>query len=303
MSVADGQVRAGDGLQPCLAELVALATDVRLRARHRRPLRSDQPGQRASRLAGRGMDHADSRPYAPGDEARHVDWRVSARSSQLYSKRFHAERERMCLVLADPHPAQFFGTRQRFKSVQAARVGAAAAWWAMGQGDRVGLLDSASNTPLLAGTGQAAVMRVLQGLVQAYRQPPALPAQPLSVHLEQAARLCRGGTLVLVADIARTAAVPASVWQACSRHLQLHVVSVFDVLELEPPRQALRLSADDGVQRVDFSRPALRQAWLAQYQQPLQALQALSGPRLKAHVVMTDEPADAWLPQPVPEVA
>jgi len=292
----------GDGIRPLLSELVALAAAVRLRARHRL-LRTPQPGQRASRLAGRGMDHADSRPYVAGDEARHVDWRVSARSSQLYSKRFHAERERLCLLLVDPHPAQFFGTRQRFKSVQAARVAAAAAWWATQQGDRLAMLDTRTPAPIAAGGGQAAVMRVLQGLVQAYQQPPAMPAQALTHWLEQAARLCRGGTLVVVADIQRAAQVPAAVWQACTRHLQLHVVVVFDALELSPPMQALRLSGLDGVQRVDFSQPAVRQAWLAQSQGPLQALQALVVARMQVHCVMGDDAADGWLPQRPVEAA
>lgn len=290
------QGAAGDGLQPGLAELVALAADVRLRARHR-PLRSPLPGQRASRLAGRGMDHADSRPYVAGDEARHVDWRVTARSGQLYSKRFHAERERLCLLLMDVQPGQFFGTRVRLKSVQAARGLAAAAWWAQQQGDRLAVLDNAGSPPVLAGGGQAAVMRVLQALVQGYAQAPAADGQPpLASLLEQAARLCRGGTVVLATDAQRAAAVPRQVWQACCRHLQLHLLVLVDALEIDPPPRRLSLAGTDGVQQLDFSRAAVRARWQAHTVEPLQALQALQVVGMQVHCLMTDAAADSWLP-------
>lgn len=281
---------------------MALGSSVRLRARRRsvNPLIS---GQRASRLAGRGMDHADSRPYVAGDEARHVDWRVTARSGQMHSKRYHAERERVCLLLLDPQPAQFFGTRQRFKSVQAARVGAAAAWWALQQGDRLALLDTGNGLPIRAGSGKPAVMRVLQALVQAYQHPPEQAAQGLQAHLESAARLARAGTLVVITDIARAALVPRSVWQACSRHLQLHLLLLADALELAPPTQALRLAGPDGTQLLDFSDSAVRQQWSQHFQLPLRQLQAMSLATVQVHCLMSDAPADAWLPQTPVEVA
>ena len=297
MSQPLSQAAAGEGLQPSLAELVALAADVRLRAHHR-PLRSSLAGQQLSRLAGRGMDHADSRPYVAGDEARHVDWRVTARTGQLYSKRFHAERERLCLLLMDVQPGQFFGTRVRLKSVQAARGLAAAAWWAQLQGDRLALLDNVGSPPLLAGRGQAGVMRVLQALVQGYGQAPAAPLpHGLTGLLEQATRLCRGGTVVLATDAQRAAAVPRQVWQACCRHLQLHLLVLVDALEIDPPARPLLLAGVDGVQRLDFARAAVRAQWRAHTVEPLQALQALQVPGMQVHCLMTDDAADSWLPQ------
>ena len=302
MSRLPHALASGDGLRPQLAELVALAADVRQRAR-RQPRAAIRPGQRASRPLGRGMDYADSRPYVAGDEARHVDWRVTARSGQLYSKRFEAERDRVCLLLVDPQPVQFFGTRQRLKSVQAARVGAAAAWWAQQQGDRLALLDTASAVPLQAGRGQPAVMRVLQALVQLYAQAPQTPVGTLVKQLEQAARLCRAGNLVVITDVSRAAQVPVTVWQACSRHLQLHLLLVFDALELEPPATALHLSGLDGQQWVDFSQPRIRQQWVEQFLLPLRRLQAMPVAGMHVHRLMSDDAADGWLPSALARVA
>src|SRR5690606_30309855 len=82
------------------------------------------------------MEYAESREYAPGDEVRHIDWRVTARSGRPHTKMFQAERERLTLVVADTAPALYFGTRVRFKSVQAARAAAMATWVGVRDGGR-----------------------------------------------------------------------------------------------------------------------------------------------------------------------
>jgi len=100
------------------------------------------------------MEYAESREYAQGDDARHIDWRLTARSGKPHTKLFQAERERLTLVVADTAPALYFGTRTRFKSVQAARAGAVAVWASVRDGDRVaalrGSLKEAPVPPRLA---------------------------------------------------------------------------------------------------------------------------------------------------------
>lgn len=294
MSVALAAAGQGNGLYPVLEELLALRPAVAGDPRRRPPAHA--PGTLASRQAGRGMDHADTRPYLPGDESRHVDWRVTARTGQLHSKQFHAEREHLCLLLADPQPAQFFATRARFKSVQCARAGAAAAWWAAGLGDRVALIDSASGQTCPAGSGTPAVMRVLQGLVQAYAAAPTAPARPLEPLLQQAARLGRGGTVVVLAEPARALTVPLAEWQACARHASVHLVLVNDVLELAPPAQCLHLATPAGPQRVDLRQRRQRERWLAHAAVPRQTLLGWQVPGLRVHGLMTDDDPAGWLP-------
>ena len=116
-----------DGIVPTLAELVALRDAARARSPARRG-RFGVSGQAPSPLRGRGMEYAESREYAQGDDARHIDWRVTARTGRMHTKVFHAERDRVTLLLADTAPTLYFGTRRCFKSVQAARAGAA---WTM----------------------------------------------------------------------------------------------------------------------------------------------------------------------------
>src|SRR6476619_1116404 len=114
-----------DGVTPTLAELIALRASAQGR---RTPLRGRHgvSGHALSPQRGRGMEYAESREYSIGDDARHIDWRLTARSGKPHTKLFQAERERLTLIVADTAPAIYFGTRTRFKSVQAARAGAVA---------------------------------------------------------------------------------------------------------------------------------------------------------------------------------
>ena len=95
-------------------------------------------GDYFSRLRGRGMEFDEVRAYQPGDDIRHMDWRVTARTSKPHTKLYHEERERPVFILVDYNPNMFFGTRVAFKSVLAAQIAAVFGWAAVKNGDRVG---------------------------------------------------------------------------------------------------------------------------------------------------------------------
>ena len=202
MAVESPDLLHGDGLVPTLAELVALrGTAVRPPAPKRG--RIGQAGQAPSPLRGRGMEYAESREYVAGDDARHIDWRVTARSGRTHTKLFQAERERVTLIVADTDPALYFGTRTRFKSVQAARVGAVAAWSAQRRGDRIAALrGSLHEAPIPPAGGTRGVLRVLDALGRWYAAPQAEDAG-LEHALQQATRVLRPGGRLLLCSLAR----------------------------------------------------------------------------------------------------
>lgn len=250
-----------DGLQPTLAELVALRGIAQGRGVPRRA-RAGQRMQAPSPMRGRGMEYAESREYTRGDDARHIDWRVTARTGQAHTKVFQAERERLTLLVADTAPSLYFGTRVRFKSVQAARAGALAAWAAMRDGDRLAALrGSAREAPLPPAGGQRGALRVLDALCRWYAAPPA-DDEGLVVALEHARRLLRPGSRVVVlADPASAAQVPSHRWAGLRAHNDVVLLLFTDPLEVAPP--ALRLPFLTGQRRVslDLAATAQRQHW------------------------------------------
>ena len=290
-----------DGIVPTLAELVAL----RAAAQGRRPPRRGRygsSGQALSPLRGRGMEYAESREYAQGDDARHIDWRLTARSGKPHTKLFQAERERLTLLVTDTAPSLYFGTRTRFKSVQAARAGAVAAWTAIRDGDRIAALrGSMKEAPVAPAAGPRGALRVLDALVRWYAQPPQDDAG-LAVALDHARRLLRPGSrLIVLADPASVAAIPANRWPALSAHSEVILLLLVDALERQPPQSALPFAVgDDGHRRrveLDLATAAQRQRWHREFMAPVEAaLQQLPARGVRVQSLAGDAPSDAWLP-------
>ena len=83
------------------------------------------------------MEYEESRKYAAGDDARMIDWRVTARTGTAHTKVFREDRQRSVHLLVDMSSTMKFGTRVAFKSVVAAEAAALIAWTALQQGDLV----------------------------------------------------------------------------------------------------------------------------------------------------------------------
>jgi uncharacterized protein (DUF58 family) len=246
----------GDGrTRVALAELIALrarSARVRLAPMLSRAVRG---GQQSSRLYGRGMDYAESRIYQAGDDVRRLDWRLTARSGKLHTKLFQEDREGSLLILLDTHASMHFGTRVRFKSVQAARAAASAAWYASRAGERVGMMALGRvQQRLRAQAGSRGALAVCGALadwdaVPAVRADTPAP-ESLSNALSRATGVLHGASRVLLISDGFTCD-PA----ARQRLLDLHrraavsVLVVADVLELglaPPGRYPLE---HDGVRR------------------------------------------------------
>jgi uncharacterized protein (DUF58 family) len=289
------QPQVADGLVPTLAELVAL----REVARSRQPAargRHGVSGQAPSPMRGRGMEYAESREYARGDDARHVDWRLTARSGRMHTKLFQAERERLTLIVADTAPALYFGTRVRFKSVQAARAGAVAAWAAITDGDRVAALrGSPSEPPVPPAGGARGALRVLDALARWYAAAPADDAG-LADALGRARRLLRPGSrLVVLADAGSLDAVPDAAWAMVGSH-EVVVLSIDDPLEREPPRQRVPLHADGRRMDLDLGSADQRRRWRDTFSAPAQrAAERLGARGVRLVRLSTSAPSQSWL--------
>ena len=287
------------GVVPELRELIALRALVQGR-RAARQGRHGAHGHALSNLRGRGMEYAESREYAIGDDARHIDWRLTARSGKAHTKLFQAERERLTLVVADTAPALYFGTRVRFKSVQAARAGALAAWLAVRDGDRIAAIrGSMREPPVPATSGPRGALRVLDALVRWYAAPPADDAG-LLVALEHARRLLRPGSRLLVlADPASVAALPPTLWPALSLHSDVTVLLLVDPVETEPPVASLPFRLADGARLLlGLESRTVRDRWHRVFAAQVAATAALLQRHgVRALVLPADAQSDAWLPR------
>nr|WP_246505688.1 DUF58 domain-containing protein [Coralloluteibacterium stylophorae] len=250
-----------------------------------------------SRVRGRGMDYAESRPYAAGDDARHIDWRLTARSGRAHTKIFHAERERVTLVVCDTAPAMYFGTRVCFKSVQAARAAALVAWAAQRSGDRIAVLRGGSEPPVRPAGGSRGALRALDAFARFYAVRPADDAG-LDPALAAAGRLLHPGSrVVLTADAASLEAVSDARLSLLAAHHDLIVLLLADPLELAPPAARLAFSAGGERHLLDLAGASGRQRWQARFGDTIEAARArLVRLGAIARVLRTDESPEAILP-------
>ena len=250
-----------------LIALAALAHGASL-ARSRRST-ALHAGGNASRWRGRGVDFRESRIYQPGDEIRHMDWRVTARSGKPHTKVFEEEREQGLLLAMDLNPGMRFGTRVRFKSVQAARAAALLAWMASAAGDRVGALGFGGgiDAEVKPTGGRRGVLRVLRALRDWDAGADEVGQAPLSQALSRVRRVLRPGMrLVLLSDgFSADPLAEQLLPQIAGRH-EIALVLLRDALELAPPppgHYAVHLGAERRV--LDFSDAQVRAAWLQRF--------------------------------------
>lgn len=275
---ASGAALAGDGLvHASVDELLALRFQVP-RVRAGRRARAATSGQHRSQVHARGVDYAESRIYQPGDDIRVMDWRVTARTGKPHTKLFLEERERALVLLLDLNPGMRFGTRVRFKSVQALRIAALAAWMTVASGDRVGAqVFGRQNAWIRPRGGSRGVLAMIRELLRLDRDLGA-GEQSLSAAITQLQRrLHGGGRVLLVSDGFSCDPRAATAMRRLRRQADVAIVGVADRLEMAPPAVS-QLAVASGKQRLrlQLAHRAEREAFMAAVGQGRQRLDALA---------------------------
>lgn len=244
-------------------ELIALRQRVAHAAARQTLHATAQAGQRTTRHRGQGMDYLESRAYQAGDDVRHLDWRLTARSGNLHTKVFQEEGEHQVMLLVDTHASMRFGTRECFKSVQAARAAALIAWQVARIGGRVGALAfGACRQTQPTASGQRGALGVCGALARwdgVMREPGA--GETLSSALRRMRPLLgNAGHVVLVSDGHSCDASASAMLAHWRRRMRVSVLLVTDPLESEcPPAGRYPLICADRRVMVDLDNARARE--------------------------------------------
>ncbi len=183
-------------------------------------------GSHRSPYTGTGAEFQQMRPYLPGDDLKHLDWKHYARTDRLYTRVHRATTEWPVMVALDTSRSMAYADGRGVTKLQVARLLAAAlAYLLVQQGEAVGLVahDDVATTALAARTGRSHLVRVLGSLGRL----EARGGTDLDGDLRRAAaRLGRRGCVVLISDV-----YGADGWTAALRELRRmgHEVVVFHV--------------------------------------------------------------------------
>jgi uncharacterized protein (DUF58 family) len=124
-------------------------------------------GSYTSVFKGQGLAFREVRQYQRGDDVRKIDWNVTARMSEPFVKVFVEERELTVMLVVDASGSELFGTVRAPKSQVAGEVAALAAFSAIHNNDRVGLVLASDHIEKLVPPkkGDKHVLRVVREIL------------------------------------------------------------------------------------------------------------------------------------------
>ena len=154
-------------------------------------------GEYESAFKGRGMEFEEVREYRPGDDIRHIDWKVTARMGHPFIKVHKEERELTVMLVVDVSSSGAFGTGHKQKNEVAAELAALLAYTAIKSNDRVGLVIFSDRIEryIPPKKGSAHVWRVIREILS-FR--PTRRSTDLEGALEYLSKVLRRRSVVFV---------------------------------------------------------------------------------------------------------
>lgn len=173
-------------------------SSIELRARS--VVEGSMHGMHRSPYLGMSVEFATHREYTPGDDLRHLNWKLYARHDRLYVKEYDADTNLNLYLMVDASASMACANTGRSKLQYAATLAAALAHLALTQRDAVGLTLFADRVlaHLSPRARQARFDEVLATLANAEVRPASDNARALH---QAAGLLGRRGIVVVFSDL------------------------------------------------------------------------------------------------------
>ncbi len=249
-------------------------------------------GLHRSARTGVSIEFAEHKEYSPGDDPRHLDWRVLGRLDRYVIKKFEDETNLKAMLAVDVSGSMDYGSGAFTKAAYSSLMAVSLAALLLRQGDEAGLmLSSASEPAYLPPQGRADQLREMVSMLEnASPEGPTVLGQVAERFLELSKRK---GMLVLFSDLFDTDdRVLPSLKMLAARGHEVVVFHVLDPDELDFPFQDPTLfeSMEDSRSLLVFPRE-VRRAYLGEIKKFLEhASLELSDSGLSYELVRTDEP-------------
>ncbi|MEM9645623.1 MAG: DUF58 domain-containing protein [Planctomycetota bacterium] len=268
----------------------------RLELSARRVVEGFLSGMHRSPYFGQSIEFLQHRQYVPGDEIRHIDWKVYARQDRLHIKQYEEETNLRLQLVIDRSASMAYGDGTTNKFDYSASIAASLAYLALRQKDAAGLFtfDTRVCDSLPAKSNQQQLTRMLSLLDQV----GADGRTDLKAVAQQVAQtIPRRGLVVVISDLLGVDSVVDGLQVLRSRG---HDVALFHVLhdheidfEFEGATRFEGLESDDF---LNCNPRALREGYLEALDEFLNQTRKACG-RLQIDYLMTrtSQPLDAVL--------
>lgn len=181
---------------------------------------------------GSGLDFAGLRDYVDGDDARHIDWNVTARLGELQVREFIEDRELTAWLVLDTSASMAVGAPGHGKHEVLSELSMILARLFGRSGNRIGALlyDTGSVRIVPPGTGRNQALRIGREISRTPERPSGCTTD-LAAMLEAAASLAkRRSLIVVISDLIGTGDWERPLLRLAHRHevVALRVVDAAD---------------------------------------------------------------------------
>lgn len=215
---------------------------------------------------GFSSEFAEYRPYAPGDDPRHLDWKLLARTDRACTRKFEEETNVRCHFLLDVSESMSFGTVGWSKFEYARTLVASLAVFMQQQGDALGLITFGAKVGTFIPARQRG--RARHEILAALEAPVRDRTTAVDVAVDELLRAqTKRGIVILVSDLLTPIDRLESRLQAlaaCGHDVS--VQQVLDRAEIEFPFKESALFEDvESGDRRQVNPEAARASYLKQF--------------------------------------
>jgi uncharacterized protein (DUF58 family) len=246
---------------------------------------------------GFSQEFAEYRAYTPGDDLRHIDWNVFARSERMYLKRYHGETNTLVTVMLDASRSMSYSSHGVAKIDFARYLAASLLYLSIQQRDAGGLIvfdDDVRNYIRPSGR-QGQLQRLMHAIDQAEPGQRTDFVKPF-LHFQQF--LHRRGIVVVISDFyADPDAIMTRIAPLRGRGNEVALFHVLDPEEVRPRfRDPVVLVDVETEDMIEVSPDYARHEYRARMDSHISALkQASQTAGVDYFLAMTDRPLDAAL--------
>jgi uncharacterized protein (DUF58 family) len=247
---------------------------------------------------GFSQEFAEYRAYSPGDDLRHVDWNVFARTERAYLKRYRGETNTLLTVLLDASSSMNYSSHKVTK-MDYARFVAASLFYltTQTQRDAAGLIvfDDEVRAYIRASTRQGQLYRLLAGLENAEPRARTDYAKPL-LHFQNFLR--KRGMVVIISDFFESPETIVRTIEPLRYHgNEVVLFHVLDPQELKPELSEPVLLVDmETHESLEVTPEYGREEYRDRVQSHITQLQDRTrGAGMDYHLLVTNRPLDGAL--------
>ena len=245
-------------------------------------------GQHRSPYNGFAIEFATHREYAPGDDLRHIDWKVWSKTDRLYIKEYEEETNLSCHLIVDCSKSMRYGEETGWSKFDYAATAAASLGYLMQQQqDAVGLtlFSNKIDLTLKPSSHPSGIKKIFYELEKAEPDSVTDIEDPF---LSLSAQLRQRGMVILFSDLFVDTDVLS---QALAQfRLRRHEVVVFHVMhhdEIEFPFEDNTLFRGLEVDAELHTEPlALRQSYLEAVEEYMKKIRKVCGDTGIDHVLL-----------------